>query len=72
MASDACGCTADLIAPLNDAFRFRLGDPESLADALSAVIERPMPEAMLRAHVDKFNLSVTVDTVRRLYADSCQ
>jgi glycosyltransferase involved in cell wall biosynthesis len=72
IASDACGCTEDLIAPLNDAFRFRLGDPSSLADALSAVIEGPAPEATLREQVDKFNLSVTVDTVRRLYADSCQ
>jgi glycosyltransferase involved in cell wall biosynthesis len=67
IASDACGCTEDLIAPLDEDFRFRLGDPVSMSKALASVIERPASQARLREHVDKFNLSISVHTVRRLY-----
>lgn len=67
VASDACGCSEDLIAPLDSAYRFRLGDHASLSNALLSLIERPMPSTKLREQVDKFNLSVSVETVRRLY-----
>jgi glycosyltransferase involved in cell wall biosynthesis len=67
VASDACGCSEDLIAPLDSAYRFRLGDTASLSSALLSLVERPVPSAKLRKQVDKFNLSVSVATVRRLY-----
>lgn len=67
LASDACGCSEDLIAPLDSAYRFRMGDPASLSSALLAYLERPVPPAKLREQVDKFSLSVSVETVRRLY-----
>ena len=67
IASDACGCSEDLIAPVNPALSFRLGDPTALAAALTALIERPASASDLHAQVDKFNISVSVDTVRRLY-----
>jgi len=67
IASDACGCSEDLIAPLNPALRFRLGDPASLSSALLSLIKRPVPSIKLREQVDKFNLSASVATVRRLY-----
>lgn len=67
VASNACGCAEDLIAPLDDAFRFQLGDPASLAGALAAVAARPASQAALRAQVEKFNLAISVETVQRLY-----
>jgi glycosyltransferase involved in cell wall biosynthesis len=67
LASDACGCSEDLIAPLNPAYRFRMGDAASLASALLSFIEQPTSRDSLREQVDKFNLSVSVETVRRLY-----
>ncbi|MBD0370043.1 MAG: glycosyltransferase [Pyrinomonadaceae bacterium] len=70
LASDACGCSEDLIAPLNPAYRFRVGDAASLASALLSFIEQPASSAALREQVDKFNLSVSVETVRRLYQSS--
>ena len=67
IASDACGCSEDLVAPLDDAFRFRLSDPAALANALAEVMTRPAPPAALRAQVEKFNVALSVDTVQRLY-----
>jgi glycosyltransferase involved in cell wall biosynthesis len=67
LASDACGCSEDLIAPLNPAYRFRMGDAASLASALLSFIEQPVPRAAVCEQVDKFNLSVSVETVRSLF-----
>ncbi|HEY0386662.1 MAG TPA: glycosyltransferase family 4 protein, partial [Pyrinomonadaceae bacterium] len=67
VVSDACGCGEDLIAPINPAFRFPLGQPGKLAAAILALMqERPAP-AVWRAQADKFDLSVSVNTVRQLY-----
>lgn len=67
VTSDACGCSEDLIAPLSSAYSFRLGDPDSLTDSLLSLVKQPVASAALREQVDKFNLSVSVATVRRLY-----
>ncbi len=66
-ASDACGCSEDLIAPLNAALRFPLGDTGALAGALSMLMTRPLDPSEVRSHVAKFRLSVTVETVKNLY-----
>ncbi len=67
IVSDACGCGEDLIAPINPSLRFRLGQPETIATAiLSLMHEPPRPEAW-REQVNKYDLSVSVNTVRGLY-----
>jgi glycosyltransferase involved in cell wall biosynthesis len=67
VASDACGCSEDLVAPVDAAYCFRMGDTESLTNSLLSFAERPAPPRVLRAQVDKFNLNVSVETVRSLY-----
>jgi glycosyltransferase involved in cell wall biosynthesis len=67
IASDACGCSEDLIAPLNPALRFRLGDSAALSEALLALVKDSLPAAALRKQVENFDLSVSVATVRQLY-----
>lgn len=66
LVSDMCGCGEDLIVPINPAFRFRIGNPEALASALLSVVEEPTPVKLLRQHVDKFDLSISVATVKCL------
>ena len=67
IVSDACGCGEDLIAPVNPALRFPLGRPEAIVTALLALIDNPPSKDVWRKQADKFDLSVSVNTVRRLY-----
>jgi glycosyltransferase involved in cell wall biosynthesis len=67
LASDACGCSEDLIAPLNPKFRFPLGDTSALSSALHSFVNQPLQSDAMRKQVDKFNLSVSVKTVEKLY-----
>ncbi|HEX8493368.1 MAG TPA: glycosyltransferase family 4 protein [Pyrinomonadaceae bacterium] len=67
IVSDACGCGEDLIAPINPAFRFPLGQHEAIANAVLALLKDAPPPAVWREQVDKYDLSVSVNTVRRLY-----
>lgn len=67
IVSDACGCGEDLIAPLNPAFRFSLGQPAALAAAILSLVEDAPPPAVWQKQVDKFDLSVSVNTVSQLY-----
>ena len=68
LVSEACGCGEDLVAPLAPQWRFRTGDPSALATAVLAFVERPARPGELRAQVDKFDLSVSAETVSRLYS----
>jgi glycosyltransferase involved in cell wall biosynthesis len=67
LVSDACGCGEDLIAPINQSFRFPLGQPEAIADAIMALIKYAPPSTVWREQVRKFDFSVSVNTVRELY-----
>jgi glycosyltransferase involved in cell wall biosynthesis len=67
VVSDACGCGEDLIAPIDPRFRFPLGQPEAIADAILALMNQPPPPAIWQERVEKFDLSVSVNTVRQLY-----
>jgi glycosyltransferase involved in cell wall biosynthesis len=67
VVSDACGCGEDLIVPINPAFRFSLGQPESIAAAILSLIEHAPPPSVWQERVDKFDLAVSVNTVRQLY-----
>jgi glycosyltransferase involved in cell wall biosynthesis len=70
IVSDACGCSEDLISPLNPGFRFPLGDIGAIVDALLLLSESPCPSSALRKHVSKFSVDATVETVKRLYHSS--
>lgn len=67
VVSDACGCGEDLIAPISPALRFELGQPESLATALLSLMNQSQPPAVWQEQVEKFDLSISVNTVRQLY-----
>jgi glycosyltransferase involved in cell wall biosynthesis len=67
IVSESCGCGEDLIAPINPAFRFPLNQPEAIASAILSLIKEPPPRAVWRERVGKYDFSVSVNTVRRLY-----
>lgn len=68
IVSDACGCSEDLVAPLNERFRFPLGDVEALSAALREMAAHPCPAHILQSQVGKFTVSATVETVKCLYS----
>jgi glycosyltransferase involved in cell wall biosynthesis len=67
IASDACGGGEDLIAPINAKLRFRLGDTNAIVEALLELMGRPYPTSVWQEQAEKFSISATTDTVRRLY-----
>lgn len=72
ITSDACGCSEDLVAPINPEFRYKLGDTTALANALLTLMKQPCSPAVLREHVSKFSVSATVETVKWLYQSRTQ
>jgi glycosyltransferase involved in cell wall biosynthesis len=67
IVSDACGCSEDLISPLNSGLCFPLGDKQAIAEALLRLMIRPYSATVFQKQVAKFDISVTVETVRHLY-----
>jgi glycosyltransferase involved in cell wall biosynthesis len=67
IVSDACGCSEDLISPINPKFRFPLGDIGAMVDALLLLMEHPCSSSALQEQVSRFSINASVDTVKRLY-----
>jgi glycosyltransferase involved in cell wall biosynthesis len=67
LASDTCGCSEDMIIPIDSRLRFRMGDISALASALLICMETQGLAAKSLAHVEKFSLSVSVETLKKLY-----
>lgn len=67
LASDTCGCSEDLINPIDPRLRFPMGDTNALANALVACMERPFLSIRSREQIKKFNLSCSIDTIKQLY-----
>ncbi|HEX8140327.1 MAG TPA: glycosyltransferase family 4 protein [Pyrinomonadaceae bacterium] len=67
IASDACGCSEDLVAPLNTSFRFPLGDTSAIAEALLSLMMHSCSPSIVQRQVAKFSISTTVNTVKGLY-----
>lgn len=67
VASNACGCAEDLVAPINSKFVYPLGDAPALAGALLEMMKRPPSLSDLREQVSKFDLEATVNTVSKLF-----
>ncbi len=68
IASDACGCTEDLLRPINPRLSFRLGDIGDLAEAIRFVQSAPPPAGALANAVARHSNHVSVDTVAALMA----
>lgn len=68
IASDACGCTEDLLRPIDPRLSFRLGDAPDLAAALSHVRRAPPSPAQIATVLKRHSVGVTVDTVAGLMA----
>ena len=66
-ASNQCGCSIDLIAPLDRRFVFQCGNVDSLATAITHAMKTKLSEVRLREIVDTHHLRHTVDTVSELY-----
>jgi glycosyltransferase involved in cell wall biosynthesis len=69
-ASDHCGCSQDLVAPIKSELCFPLGDLDAIRAALLTVSQKRIEPERLRAQVDKFDVPVSVETVARLYHES--
>jgi glycosyltransferase involved in cell wall biosynthesis len=66
IASDACGCTEDLLRPINPRLSFRLGDIGDLAGAVRFVQGAPPSSGELATAVVRHSNRVSVDTVTAL------
>lgn len=66
VASDACGCTEDLLRPIDPRLSFRLGDIDELAAAIMHVRQAPPSTARLADAVAQQSIGITVDTVAAL------
>jgi glycosyltransferase involved in cell wall biosynthesis len=69
IVSDACGCAEDLVKPIRPDLCYPVGDINALERAMAAVITDTPPPQLLRAHISKYDVSKTIDTVERLYLE---
>jgi glycosyltransferase involved in cell wall biosynthesis len=67
IASDACGCSEDLIAPLNAGLRFPLGDTKAIGEAILNLMMHSCSASIVQRQVANFSVSTTVNTVKSLY-----
>lgn len=67
VVSDRCGAAEDMVVPLDPALRFPAGDVRALAEAMMHLADHPLPPAAMAAHVSRFSVATTVDTIERLW-----
>jgi glycosyltransferase involved in cell wall biosynthesis len=67
IVSNACGCLEDLIAPIRPDLSFPVGDIAALERAMSAAMSRAPDPELLRAHIAKYDVTKTIETIERLY-----
>jgi len=72
IVSDGCGCAEDLVKPMRPDLCYPVGDISALQRAMAAVITDTPPPQLLRAHISKYDVSQTIDTVESLYWNRCQ
>jgi glycosyltransferase involved in cell wall biosynthesis len=70
IAGDACGCTEDLLRPVDPRLSFRLGDVADLAQALLHVCHSPPSPAQITNVLARHSFRITVDTVAALMSTS--
>jgi glycosyltransferase involved in cell wall biosynthesis len=67
IVSDSCGCAEDLVKPIRPDLCYRVGDTIALERAMAAVIDNPPSIEVLAAHISKYDITQTLDTVEDLY-----
>jgi glycosyltransferase involved in cell wall biosynthesis len=69
VVSDGCGCMEDLIAPIRPDLCYPVGDTTALGRAMAAAIADTPPSQLLRAHISKYDVSKTIESVESLYLE---
>jgi glycosyltransferase involved in cell wall biosynthesis len=67
IVSNACGCMEDLVEPIRPDLIFPVGDIVALERAMASAITCPSSPELLRAHISKYDVTRTIDTVEDLY-----
>jgi glycosyltransferase involved in cell wall biosynthesis len=67
VVSDACGCAEDLVTPIQPDLCYPVGDITALERAMAVAITNTPPLQLLRAHISKYDVTQTIDTVEALY-----
>ena len=70
IVSDACGCAEDLVKPIRPDLCYPVGDIIALERAMAAAITDTPPAELLRAHISKYDVTQTIDTVESLYFEA--
>ncbi len=67
LVSNACGCAEDLVAPIHSDLCFPVGDIAAISRGLTLLLNQNANALAVNAQVQKFDVSVSVETVRQLY-----
>jgi glycosyltransferase involved in cell wall biosynthesis len=67
ISSNTCGCSEDMVLPIDTRLCFPTGDTGAIASALITCMEQPDLAQKSLDLVEKFNLSVVVSTINKLY-----
>jgi glycosyltransferase involved in cell wall biosynthesis len=67
VVSNACGCAEDLVEPIRPDLCYSAGDITALARSMTAAVKNAPPVELLRAHICKYDVTRTIDTVEGLY-----
>ena len=70
IVSNACGCAEDLVEPIRPDLCYPVGDIIALERAMAAAITDTPPPQLLRAHISKYDVTRTIDTVEALYFEA--
>jgi len=69
VVSNACGCVEDLVGPIRPDLCYPVGEISALERAMAAVITDTPPAKILQAHISKYDVSQTIDTVESIYLE---
>src|SRR5262249_49398582 len=72
IVSNVCGCVEDLVNPIRPDLCYPVGDIIALERAMAAAIMHTPPAELLRAHVSKYDINQTIDTVEALYFEALE
>jgi glycosyltransferase involved in cell wall biosynthesis len=67
IVSNACGCAEDLVEPIRPELCYPVGDIIALERAMAAAMTDAPQLQLLRAHISKYDVTQTIDTVEALY-----
>jgi hypothetical protein len=67
VVSNACGCAEDLVEPIRPDLCYPAGDIMALARSMTAAVTNAPPVELLRAHICKYDVTRTIDTIEGLY-----